>query len=161
MVTALDQPNHILSLAGISGTQKSSDEKWNNSTVTYWGITDTVDGKGTQRGYFVNDHGNAGRDFGAFEAKVASVGGQVTVEGTWQYTGGTGDFRELTGKGTFTTRLTSPTEVGPPGKGPTNSARQKPGRFKQRGRTFLRGRGRGVAARLRFSSSRGPFLMYL
>jgi hypothetical protein len=111
MVSALDQPNHILSLAGISGTQKSADEKWNNSTVTYWGITDIVDGKGTQRGYFVNDHGNAGRDFGTFEAKVTTVGGQVTVEGTWQYTGGTGDFRELTGKGTFTTRLTSPTEV--------------------------------------------------
>jgi hypothetical protein len=111
MVSAFDQPNHILSLAGITGTQKSSDEKWNNSTITYWGFTDTVGGNGTQRGYFVNDHGNAGRDFGTFEAKVTTVGGQITVEGTWQYTGGAGDFRELTGKGTFKTRLTSPTDV--------------------------------------------------
>jgi hypothetical protein len=111
IVPALDQPNHILSLAGISGTQKSSDAKWNNSAMTYWGITDTVDGNGTQRGYFVNDHGNAGHDSGTFEAKVTTVGGQATVEGTWQYTGGTGDFRDITGKGTFRTRLTSPTEV--------------------------------------------------
>ena len=111
MVSAFDQANHILGLAGISGTQKSSDEKWNNSTVTYWGITDTVDGAGTQSGYFVNDHGNAGRDFGTFEGKVTTVAGQLTVEGAWQYTGGTGDFRGITGKGTFKTRLTSPTDV--------------------------------------------------
>ena len=111
MVSAFDQPNHILGLAGISGTQKSADEKWNNSTVTYWGITDTVGGNGTQHGYFVNDHGNAGRDYGTFEGKVTTAGGQVTVQGTWQYTGGTGDFRKITGKGSFTTRLSSPTEV--------------------------------------------------
>ncbi len=111
MVSAFDQPNHILSLAGITGTQKSSDEKWNNSMFTYWAITDAVGGNGTQRGYFVNDHGNAGRDFGTFEAKVTTVGGQITVEGTWQYTGGAGDFRDITGKGTFKTRMTSPTDV--------------------------------------------------
>jgi hypothetical protein len=111
IVSALDQPNHFLGLAGISGTQKSSDEKWNNSTVTYWAITDTLDGNGTQRGYFVNEHGDAGRDFGSFEAKVTTVGGRATVEGTWQYTGGTGDFRNITGGGTVTTRLSSPTEV--------------------------------------------------
>ncbi len=110
-VSPLDQPNHNLGLAEITGTQKSSDEKWNNSTVTYWGITDTVGGIGTQRGYFTNDHGKSGRDFGTFEGKVTTVGGQVTVEGSWQYTGGTGDFRQITGKGTFKTRLTSPTEV--------------------------------------------------
>jgi hypothetical protein len=111
MVSALDQPDHILGLAAIGGTQKSSDEKWNNSTITYWATSDTVGGNGTQRGYFVNEHGNAGRDFGAFEAKVATVGGLATLEGTWRYTGGAGDFREITGGGTFTTRMTSPTEV--------------------------------------------------
>src|SRR5712692_2010718 len=42
MVSAFDQPDHILGLAGISGTQKSADEKWNNSTVPYWGITDAT-----------------------------------------------------------------------------------------------------------------------
>src|SRR5271169_1545051 len=94
-VTALDQPNHLLGVAGISGTQKSSDEKWNNTTITYWGITDTVGGSGTQHGYFVDDHGAAGRDSGTFEGNVTSIGGQVTVEGNWRYTGGTGDFSDI------------------------------------------------------------------
>jgi hypothetical protein len=110
-VTALDQANHILGLAGISGTQKTTDEKWNNSSITYWGISDIVGGSGTQHGYFVDDHGAAGRDFGTFEGKVTTVGGQLTVEGNWKYTGGTGEFSGLTGGGTFTTRMTSPTEV--------------------------------------------------
>jgi hypothetical protein len=110
-VTALDQANHILGLAGISGTQKTTDEKWNNSSITYWGISDIVGGNGTQHGYFVDDHGAAGRDFGTFEGKVTTADGQLTVEGNWKYTGGTGEFSGLTGGGTFTTRMTSPTEV--------------------------------------------------
>jgi hypothetical protein len=111
MVFALDKSGHALGLASISGTQKTSDEKWNNSRITYWATSDTVDGNGTQHGYFVNEHGDAGRDTGSFEAKVATVGGQTTLEGKWQYTGGTGDFAEITGGGTFTSRMTSPTDL--------------------------------------------------
>lgn len=110
-ISLSDQPNHTLDLAEIRGLQKSPDEKWNNATVTYWSVTDLVDGKGTQRGYFVNAHGGEDRDQGTFEGRVATHGGQVTVEGTWQFTGGSGKFNGLTGKGTFKTRLISPTEV--------------------------------------------------
>lgn len=111
VVALSDQPNHDLNLAEISGKQRSSDEKWNNAAITYWGITDVVEGQGTQRGYFVNAHGEGDRDWGTFEGKVATSGGQVTVEGTWQFTGGSGNFRGLTGNGTFKTRLTSPAQV--------------------------------------------------
>jgi len=106
-----DQTNHSLSLAEISGTQKCSDEKWNNATITYWGITDLTEGKGTQHGYFVNAHSESDRDWGTFEAKVTTTDGQTTVEGTWQFTGGSGSFRGLTGDGTFKTRVTSATEL--------------------------------------------------
>lgn len=106
-----DRPSHTLDLAEISGRQKSSDEKWNNAAITYWGVTDIVEGKGTQRGYFVNAHGGDDRDWGTFEGKVAANGGQITVEGTWQFTGGSGKFSGLTGNGAFKTRMTSPTEV--------------------------------------------------
>jgi len=85
-----DQSNHELNLAEIGGTQKSSDEKWNNAAITYWGITDVVGGKGSQRGYFVNDHGVDSRDWGTFEGKVAANDAEITVEGKYQFTGGSG-----------------------------------------------------------------------
>ena len=87
---ASDQSNHELNLAEIGGTQKSSDEKWNNAAITYWGITDVVGGKGSQRGYFVNDHGVDSRDWGTFEGKVAANDAEITVEGKYQFTGGSG-----------------------------------------------------------------------
>ena len=106
-----DVPNHSLGVAEVSGTQTSSDPRWNNSPITYWGTTDMQGTQGIQRGYFLNDHGSAGEDRGTFEGSVSVVGGQVVVKGTWQYTGGVGDFSGITGSGTFETRLTSPTTV--------------------------------------------------
>ena len=106
-----DQPDHSLSIAEVSGTQNCTDPKWNNSAMTYWGITDVLGTQGTQRGYFVNDHGSAGRDRGTFEGNVSIVAGQVVVEGKWQYTGGDGNFAGITGGGTFKTKLTSPTTL--------------------------------------------------
>ena len=79
--------------------------------VTYWGTADLVGGSGPQRGYFVDVHANGDRDIGTFEGKVKTAGGQVTIEGTWKYSDGTGQFKGLTGGGTYKGRMTSPTEV--------------------------------------------------
>jgi hypothetical protein len=106
-----DEPNHSVGVAEVRGTQSSSDPKWNNSSITYWGITELQGTQGVQRGYFLNDHGAAGQDRGSFEGRVSIAGGDVVVEGTWQYTGGEGEFAGITGSGTFKTRLTSPTTV--------------------------------------------------
>jgi len=109
-LTLTDQSNHELSIGEVSGTQTSPDPLWNNSKITYWAVTDVVDGKGTQRGYFNNQH-DKGRDFGTFEGKVSNAGGTVTVEGTWKFTGGDGDYRGITGNGTFKTTMKSETQV--------------------------------------------------
>jgi len=61
-----DKPDHSLSLAEVSGTQKTTDPKWNGSAINYWATTDAVGVQGIQRGYFVNDHGAAGLDRGTF-----------------------------------------------------------------------------------------------
>jgi hypothetical protein len=106
-----DQPNHTLGLGELNGIQKSADEKWNNSAIRYWATTEITDTRGIQRGYFVNDHGATGVDRGSFEGNVSIAGGQITVEGTWKYSGGTGSFGGITGGGTFKTKLTSPTDV--------------------------------------------------
>ena len=106
-----DQPGHDIVLAEVAGTQKSADPNWNNASLTYVATSDLVDGKGTQHGYFVNTHVDGDRDWGTFEGKVSTVNGLLTVEGTYQETGGTGKFKGITGKGTFKTRMTSPRDV--------------------------------------------------
>ena len=106
-----DMPNHEVRLATISGIQKSSDPKWNDCGITYCDMSDLTGGSGPQRGYFTNTHSNGDRDFGTFEGRVNTSGGQTTLEGTWKYTDGTGEFKGITGGGTYKGRMTSPTEV--------------------------------------------------
>jgi hypothetical protein len=106
-----DQPNHELSIAEVSGTQKSADPLWNNANITYWGVTDLRDGQGSQRGYYNNVHADKGRDWGTFEGKVTTEGGAMTVEGTWKFAGGDGDYTGIIGGGKFKTVMKSETEL--------------------------------------------------
>ena len=106
-----DQPNHQVQLAEINATQESADPSWNNARLTYCGITDVVSGTGTQHGYFVNEHQDGDRDCGTFEGRVTSAGGQVTLEGTFTFTSGTGKLKGIRGNGTFKGRQVSPTEI--------------------------------------------------
>ncbi len=106
-----DQPNHEMSIVEVSGTQKSPDPLWNNSKVVYWGITDLLDGKGSQRGYYNNVHPDKGRDWGTFEGKVTTAGGGVTVEGAFKFTGGDGQYLGVKGGGKFNTVLKSETDL--------------------------------------------------
>ncbi|HKZ77241.1 MAG TPA: hypothetical protein VJ124_02880 [Pyrinomonadaceae bacterium] len=106
-----DQPNHEMNIAEVSGTQRSPDPLWNNSKIKYWGVTDLLDGKGSQRGYFNNVHPDGGRDFGTFEGQVTAAGGGITVEGTFKFTGGDGKYSGVTGGGKFKTVMKSETEL--------------------------------------------------
>jgi hypothetical protein len=104
-----DQPNHQMGIAEVNGTQKSADPLWNDANITYWGVTELLDGEGTQRGYYNNVHGDKGRDWGTFEGKVTNGG--TTVEGTWKFAGGDGEFAGISGGGTFKTVMKSQTEL--------------------------------------------------
>ena len=106
-----DQPNHEMNIAEVAGTQKSPDELWNNAKITYWGVTDALDGKGTQHGYFNNVHPDGGRDYGTFEAKLKTAGSGMTLEGTYKFTGGDGKYRGLKGGGKFKTAMKSENEI--------------------------------------------------
>ena len=106
-----DQSNHLLGIAEVNGTQSSADPLWNDSKISYWGVNDLLNGEGSQTGYFNNVHPDGGRDFGTFEGKVSSAGGPMTVEGTFKFTGGDGQYRGITGGGTFKTTAKSETEV--------------------------------------------------
>ena len=106
-----DQPNHAMGIAEVNGTQRSPDMLWNNSNITYWGVTDVLDGTGSQRGYFNNVHPDNGRDWGTFEAQVTATGGAMTVEGAFKFAGGEGQYRGITGGGRFKTVMKSETEL--------------------------------------------------
>jgi hypothetical protein len=109
-VSLHDASDHDMNLMQVAGLQKSSDPDWNNARITYWGAADLFAGSGPQRGYFVNEHADGDRDVGTFEGKITTVGGLVTLEGNWKYTGGTGKFSGITGSGTYNGRATSPGE---------------------------------------------------
>src|SRR5207244_5142107 len=83
-ISVPDQLNHELNLAEIAGTQKSPDEKWNNAAITYWGITDLVEGKGTRQAYLVNFNGEVDGAWGTSRGGAARPGGRTRVEGPWQ-----------------------------------------------------------------------------
>ena len=106
-----DQPGHDMNIAEVAGSQKSADALWNNSKITYWGVTDLLAGKGSQRGYFHNIHPDGGRDFGTFEGKATAAGGGMTVEGTYKFTGGDGKYGDMSGGGKFKTTMKSETEI--------------------------------------------------
>lgn len=102
-----DEPNHSLTLAQVTATQKSSDEKWENATINYWGCADVVDQKGTQRGYFVNSRSTGDQDWGTFEGKVAKTNADVSVEGKWKINNGSGNLKGITGNGKFKITIAS------------------------------------------------------
>jgi len=106
-----DQPNHALNIAEVHGTLISSDPLWNDSKIAYRGVTDLLNGKGTQHGYFYDNHAEAGRDWGTFEAKVTTVGGGMMLEGTFKFAGGDGQYRGITGGGKFKSVMKSETDL--------------------------------------------------
>ena len=109
--TVPDVDDHTIAIAIIPTKQKSSDPLWEGAEMTYCATADTIAGNGTQRGYFVNQHQNGDRDYGTFEGKVMTTNGNMSVEGTWQLTGGTGMFASVRGNGTFQARMTTPIDV--------------------------------------------------
>jgi hypothetical protein len=106
-----DQPNHEIGIGEVNGVQSSPDPLWNNSKISYWAFHDLLDGKGSQRGYFNNVHADGGRDFGTFEGLFSTSGGAVTVQGTFEFTGGDGQYRGINGGGKFKTVMKSETEL--------------------------------------------------
>jgi hypothetical protein len=106
-----DAPYHQLEMAEVTGSHHSSDEKWDDAKVTYWGLADVIEGNGTQQGYYVNEHPDGGREFGKFQGKITTSQGETTVEGTWQVTDGTGLYSGMKGDGKYKMTLISPMEV--------------------------------------------------
>jgi uncharacterized cupin superfamily protein len=109
-VSLSDTPEHALLLTVGNATQTSNDEHFNNVKHTSWGTADLTRGHGQQHGYFMNEASNGDRSCGTFECKVSTVNGLLTMEGSWTFTHGTGQYSGITGNGKFHGRMTSPTD---------------------------------------------------
>jgi len=112
VVSCTDTPGHHLILRAGTAHQTCSDPQFNNTRHSSWSTSDMIHGKGHERGYFLNEHANGDREGGEYEAKVStSSNGQMTMEGTWKYTHGTGQYSGISGNGKFKGHIVSPTEV--------------------------------------------------
>jgi hypothetical protein len=105
------EDNHALTLIEVAGTQKSPDPLWNGARITYWGTGDMVDGNGSQKGYWCNDHADGDRDWGTFEGRLTTSGQQASMEGTFKFTGGTGKFKGINGVGKYKGHFPSAVDV--------------------------------------------------
>jgi len=103
--------NHALTLIEVAGLQTSSDPLFNGAKITYWGTSDLQKGNGPQKGYWCNERASGDRDWGTFEGKITTSGQQVTMEGTFKFTGGTGKFNGITGGGKYKGHFPSTTDV--------------------------------------------------
>jgi len=110
-VALTDREGHSLGLVEVEGRQKSSDPLWNDAQITYWGTADLVAGNGSQRGYWINIHTDGDRDWGTFEGRITASGQQVSMEGTFKFTGGTGKFKGISGAGKYKGHFPSAVDV--------------------------------------------------
>ena len=124
-----DQPNHDMSLAEVSGTQKSSDARWNGGAIKYWGVTDLLDGKGTpSTGHSTTEHGDKGRDFGTFEGKATTACGNTGLsKAPGSLPAAPASSRGSAAGGTFKTKPTSPTDLAPSWQGSYEFAKSQVG----------------------------------
>jgi hypothetical protein len=110
IVCCNDTPGHMLMLRAGSAHQTCSDLMFNNTKHSSWSTADVTNGNGHEHGYFVNEHSNGDREGGSWEGKIVTRNDQVSFEGTWKYTHGTGQFSGISGNGSFKGHMISPTE---------------------------------------------------
>jgi hypothetical protein len=108
-----DVPGHILSLSTAEGTNASTGKNsfMDGAQLLDMSFGDLVQGNGTDRGYarFTMDGDMV---IAKYEGKVTTVmdaddNPTTSFEGTWAYTKGTGKFKNITGEGTYSGKMTS------------------------------------------------------
>lgn len=75
-------------------------EEWN------YGHTDTIDGSGTETGYFIDTHEDGSITYGTYEGRIKTTSKpdgswESASEGTYKYTGGSGKYKNIKGNGTY------------------------------------------------------------
>jgi hypothetical protein len=78
---------------------------------------DSIDGTGTETGYYVDTHEDGSRTYGTFKGTVRTVTKpdgtwEVTTEGTYEYVGGSGKYKNIKGHGKYKGHFSSQNPTG-------------------------------------------------
>ena len=106
MMSVGDKPGHEAGLIRHLELDNSADPDFNNIEYDVVETIDYIAGNGTHRGYRVSTAAGGNNVYSAYEGttKVAVRPGAVpdiTFEGKWWFTGGTGKFQGVTGGGNY------------------------------------------------------------
>ena len=106
-----DDPNHEFALSTSLHIINSSDPDWNNVQVKHIVVTDYTAGTGIGRGYRIHSHPGGDQTVMAIEGMTKTVMKSesfpdISFEGKWWFTGGTGKFEGITGSGTYWGKVT-------------------------------------------------------
>jgi hypothetical protein len=111
-----DVDGHSFSITESTGTNTNTGSNvfMDGAKVIHYGFSDMIKGNGPQQGYnkFVSDNGSF---FVKYEGKVKTVlsseGKEIsTFEGKYTWIGGTGQYENIQGKGTYEGSFTSDKE---------------------------------------------------
>ena len=85
----------------------------NKAVFVSYSVSDVINGNGTQRGYTVTTNKDGDKSFSKSQGKVTTVMSDkgiplVSFEGTWEFTGGTGKWAGIQGKGTYKGKFIGP-----------------------------------------------------
>ena len=112
VVSPGDDPKHELVLYFRRDTTTSSDPDRDGTEEIVFGQSDSVAGTGTSRGYFRRLFKNEDTYFGSYEGTLKTTveedgSREMTLEGTYKLTGGTGKFKNIKGGGTYRGKATA------------------------------------------------------
>jgi hypothetical protein len=101
-----DKPGHEITMSRRTEALTFGDPVFGSGQAFAVGVSDYVAGNGSHRQWLVITHPTGDKTFTAGEGMTKSTpkpGGppEVTYEGKWWYTGGTGKFEGITGGGTY------------------------------------------------------------
>jgi len=102
-----DVPNHeVIQEANISDIEYSSNSEFKINEEWVYIHSDIIDGSGTQTGYFYDTHVDGSHTYGSFKGTIkttskADGSWEAVGEGTYQFLGGSGKFKNLKGGGKY------------------------------------------------------------
>ena len=113
-----DVPNHdVVQEANIADIKYSANSEFKIKEEWVYSQSDIIDGSGTQSGYFYDTHEDGSHTYGAYKGTIktsskADGAWEAIWEGTYQFLGGSGKFKNLKGTGKYKGKASSQDPTG-------------------------------------------------
>jgi hypothetical protein len=103
VATPGDSAGHMLMQTVTMSKTTSSNEVWNDTMMVDYQQMDQFADKGTHVGYGYHKHKGEDQSFFKYwGTQTAGAGGKISLEGKFEFTGGTGKFKNIKGGGAYT-----------------------------------------------------------